>query len=235
MAPRALSLDLDDTLWPIAPVIEHAEQALHQWLLQRHPDVAARYAPPVMRGLRDRITAQCPEIAHDFSAQRRLSLVHALRACGHDAAEAEQHAAAAFEIFIAARHRVACYPEVPQALKRLAALLPLASLSNGNADLARIGLDTLIPVRISARSTRLMKPDARIFEHLCRQLGCAPSEVMHVGDDPELDVAGARAAGLQVAWLNREQRRWPGPGPQPQRVFADLDQLADWIEHAVNA
>mgnify|MGYP003353772201 CR=1 FL=1 len=30
--PRALTLDLDDTLWPVWPAIERAEAVLHDWL-----------------------------------------------------------------------------------------------------------------------------------------------------------------------------------------------------------
>ena len=228
---RALSLDLDDTLWPVAPVIEDAETQLHGWLSAHLPAVAAAWPPPAMRGLRERIARHCPEIAHDFSAQRRLSLAHAMRACAED----EAHAETAFEVFFAARNRVRCYPDAPLALARLSALLPLASLSNGNADLARIGLSAHFSVRIAAREAGVAKPDARIFTLLCRRLDCPPQQVLHVGDDPLLDVDGARAAGLRAAWLNRDGRAWAGPGPAPELVFADLGELADWCEQHLAA
>ena len=221
---RALSLDLDDTLWPIEPVIAAAEASLHDWLHAHVPAVAAAWPPPAMRELRTRIARHCPEIAHDFSAQRRLSLAHALRSCGADEAQAEP----AFEAFFSARNRVVFYDDALPALTRLAALLPLASLSNGNADLARIGIDAHFTAQISAREMGVAKPDARIFTALCQRLGCAPAQVLHVGDDPLLDVAGARDAGLQAAWLNRTASVWPGPGPMPALVFRDLGELADW-------
>jgi len=228
---RALSLDLDDTLWPIEPAIAAAEATLHDWLLARLPAVAAAWPPPAMRELRARIARHCPEIAHDFSAQRRLSLAHALRACGSDEAQAEP----AFEVFFCARNRVALYEDALPALTRLSALLPLASLSNGNADLARIGIDAHFAVQVSAREAGVAKPDARIFSALCQRLHCAPAQVLHVGDDPLLDVAGARDAGLQAAWLNRAGGDWPGPGAAPALVFRDLGELADWCAARLGA
>ena len=230
-APSALSLDLDDTLWPVAPAIAQAEQCLHRWFEDHLPAVAAAWPPPALRALRERIALHCPELAHDFTAQRRLALAHALRASGAD----ETHAGAAFEVFFAARNAVRCYPDVPAALVRLSARLPLASLSNGNADLVRIGLGAHFSVRVAAREAGVAKPDARIFMLLCRRLDCPPQQVLHVGDDPLLDVDGARAAGLRAAWLNRDGRAWAGPGPAPELVFTDLGELADWCEQHLAA
>ena len=225
-APSALSLDLDDTLWPVAPAIAQAEQCLHRWFEDHLPAVAAAWPPPALRALRERIALHCPELAHDFTAQRRLALAHALRASGAD----ETHAGAAFEVFFAARNAVCCYPDVPAALVRLSARLPLASLSNGNADLGRVGLAAHFRVCVTAREVGALKPDARIFIALCRRLHCAPAQVLHAGDDPVLDVEGARQVGLRAAWINREGRAWPGPGPAPELVFADLQALAAWCE-----
>ena len=37
---QAITLDLDDTLWPVWPTIQHAEQTLHDWLLVHAPQTA---------------------------------------------------------------------------------------------------------------------------------------------------------------------------------------------------
>ena len=100
--PRAISLDLDDTLWPIWPVIEKAEQALHDFLCERCPRTAAAFPIPRMRELRERIAAEHPQFAHDFTHQRKLSLAHALREAGED----ELHVEDAFTAFYAARNRI---------------------------------------------------------------------------------------------------------------------------------
>src|SRR5258706_4870913 len=130
---RALTLDLDDTLWPIAPAIEGAEAALHRWLSGHAPATAARFDVAGLRERRDEVARRHPAMAHDFSAVRRESLRLALLESGDDEALAD----AAFAVFFAARHELAFYPEVADALQRLAARYPLLALSNGNADIGR--------------------------------------------------------------------------------------------------
>jgi putative hydrolase of the HAD superfamily len=46
--------------------------------------------------------------------------------------------------------------------------------------------------------TRVRKPDPAIFLGALRALGAEPEHAIHVGDDPVLDVGGARAAGMRV-------------------------------------
>lgn len=226
----ALSLDLDDTLWPIAPVIERAERALDAFLHAHCPAVAEAFPVPAMRALRDRVAAEHPELAHDFSAQRRLSLAQAFAACGHaDAALVD----AAYDAYFEARNAVEPYPDALPALQRLAARLPLASVSNGNADLERIGLAHHFRARVSAREHGVGKPAPSIFRSACAALEVPPECVLHVGDDPLLDVAGARAAGLRCAWLNRDGRDWDHDGVVPDLTIPDLAALADWCERHV--
>ncbi len=225
-APRAITLDLDDTLWPIAPVIERAEIALHDWMRAHAPNAAARYPIATMRALRDAIALANPHLSHDFTAQRKLSLTHALADSGH-AAELVDAAFAAFHV---ARNRVELYPDVDAALDRLALHAPLAALTNGNADLVQIGLQHRFAFVLGAREHGSAKPDAGIFHAACSRLGVMPQETLHVGDDPELDVVGAARAGLRTCWINRRAETWTHADVRPDLVFDDLGALADWLD-----
>ncbi len=227
-APKAISLDLDDTLWPIWPVIERAEAALHEFLLERCPRTATRYPIAAMRQLREEIAAAHPQYAHDFTHQRKLSLAHALRTAGDD----EEHVEDAFTAFYAARNAIEFYPDALPALERLAARWPLAALTNGNADLQRIGIADRFQVFVAARDTGHAKPDAPIFHATCERLGLQPGEVLHVGDDPLLDVVGAQGAGMIACWLNRRGERWPEQFAPPDLEFTTLSGLADWLDAA---
>lgn len=200
MTVRALTLDLDDTLWPIEPVIRNAEQAAQDWLARHAPATAARFDIAAMRAWRAEIARRHPELAHDLSQLRRLSIAQALQAAGDDPALAEP----AFEVFFAERQRVTFYADVPAALDRLAARYPLLALSNGNAELAATGLARWFVGSVSAREAGLAKPDARIFALACARIGFEPARVLHVGDHLEMDVVGARDAGLHTAWVRRD-------------------------------
>lgn len=227
MKIAAITLDLDDTLWPIAPVMERADQALHAWLHAHCPEVAMALPVPAMRALRDEVFASHPELGHDYTAMRLICLRRALLPHGYG----EREVAQAFEAFYAARNDVELYPEVGDALERLARRAPLVSLTNGNACLDRVGLAHLFRAQITARGFGAAKPDPGIFHAACALAGSAPDETLHVGDHPEQDVLGALGAGLQAAWLDRHGSGWTLAGTPP-RTFNCLRELADFVEAA---
>lgn len=227
MPIRALTLDLDDTLWPVLPALERADQAVDAWLRQHHPEVARAWPIAAMRELRMQVAAERLDLAHDFTRQRQLTLQQAFAACGVDDAPVQ----ALWEIYFAARNRVELYPDSLPALERIAARWPLASLTNGNADLERIGIHAHFAHHVCARDSGVAKPDPRIFLAAAARLGVAPRQVLHVGDDPAMDIAGARDAGLRTAWINRDGRPWPDElGPPPELDLRDLTELADWLD-----
>ncbi len=225
---HAITLDLDDTLWPFAPIGARVEQTLHQWLLRHCPRTAEQFPIEAMRRLRESVFAQNPQLSHDFSALRRLSIVRAMELSGDDPAQAD----AAFETFYAERNRVEFYDDALPALQRLSARVPLAAISNGNADLARIGVAQHFVFQLGAREHGAAKPAASIFHAACSQLALAPHHVLHVGDHADMDVVGAHRAGLRTCWLNREGERWPHADVRPDLEFTTLAALADWLDTA---
>jgi putative hydrolase of the HAD superfamily len=219
--PQVLSFDLDDTLWPVGPVILRAERELYDWLRARYPAAAQGHSIESMRALRAGVAARFPERGHDLTFLRRRALAEQFLAAGHAEAAADE----AFEVFFAARNRVECYPDVLPALERLRSRYRLFALSNGNADLARCGLADLFEGHVTARTAGVAKPDARIFAALLRAAGVAAHEVLHVGDDPHADVIGAERAGLRSVWINRAARVWPSEFAAPSRTASSLAEL----------
>ncbi len=222
---RAITLDLDDTLWPVWPAIERAEAGLQRFLETHAPATARRFDTLALRQLREEVSADHPEYGHDFTWLRRTSIARALRLAGEDPALADP----AFEAFFAHRQQVDLFPEVPQALAQLARRGPVLALTNGNADVHRVGLGAHFTGSLSAREFGRGKPAPDFFHAACERLGCAPDEVLHVGDDWALDIEGAHAAGLASVWIHR-----PGhPGKpaaaraQPWLTVPDLAALVE--------
>ena len=222
---QALSLDLDDTLWPVAPVIQRADAAMKAWLHQQAPATMAMHDGASLRALRAAVALDRPDWLHDLGAMRRETIRRALRSAGDDPALAEP----AFEVFFAERQRVDLYDDVLPALERLAARWPIVALSNGNADVQRVpGLGRFFQAALSAHELGLAKPTPAAFLQACRRVAAEPACTLHIGDDVALDVDGALDAGLQAAWLRR-----PGLGGEaaprgaPQHVVATLTELAD--------
>ncbi|MGA2709710.1 MAG: HAD family hydrolase [Steroidobacteraceae bacterium] len=220
-SPRILSFDLDDTLWPVGPVIAQAERELFLWLRELYPEAVREHSIESMRELRARVADQFPQHGHDLTFLRRQALAEQFIAAGHDESLADR----ALEVFFAARNRVEFYPDVRPTLRRLRDRYRLFALSNGNADLERCGIAELFDGHITARAAGAAKPDTRIFAMLLAEAGVAAHEVLHIGDDPLADVVGARRAGLQSVWLNRDAREWPSQYAPPPRIVTTLSEL----------
>ncbi|MBS7807885.1 HAD-IA family hydrolase [Variovorax sp. PCZ-1] len=223
---RAISFDLDDTLWPIWPVIERAEKVLLAWLGEHAPMTAALFASPTaLREIReymhDVVVKKKPEIAHDLAAIRKESIRLALYRAGDDPLLADP----AFDVFFAERNRVEYYEDALPALKILAQHYPLISLSNGNAQLDRVGIAHYFKAAVSATGFGVAKPDVKIFLEAARVAGVPPEQVLHVGDDAALDVIGALGAGMQAVWLNRQDKLWPHDSIQPTLEITSLTEL----------
>jgi 2-haloalkanoic acid dehalogenase type II len=222
ITPRVISLDLDDTLWPVAPVIAAAEAALLSWLREHHPRAVLGLTVESMRESRAGVAERFPQRSHDLTFLRRQALAEMFAAAGYPGGHAADDA---FEIFLSERNRVEFYADVRPALERLRAKYRLFALSNGNADLERCGISDLFDGHITASAAGAAKPDARIFAHLLRAAGVQPIEALHVGDDPLADVIGATQAGMQAVWLNRDARTWPEQFAPPARTITTLADM----------
>jgi len=222
---QAITLDLDDTLWPMAPTLRRAEAQLQGWLRQHAPATVAAHDKAAWLALRRSVVADRPDWAHDLSALRQETIRRALLAAGDDPALAVP----AFAVFFDARQQVQLFDDVLPALARLAARWPIVALTNGNADVHRVpGLGRHFHAALSARDLGLAKPAPAVFAAACRRAGAAPAATLHIGDDPALDVDGALAAGLQAAWVRRPAGPDNGtPAGQAHHVVADLTELAD--------
>lgn len=222
---RAITIDLDDTLWPIWPTIERAEKALHDWLNENAPMTAALFAnPAALREIRAEMTNSRPDLKHDMSALRRESIRMALYRAGEDPLKAEP----AFEVFFAERQRVTLFEDALPALEYLAGRFPMVALSNGNADLQRIGLGHLFRASVHAREFGVGKPDPRIFHAAAGAVDTLADNVLHIGDDATLDALGALNAGMQAAWLNRSDALWPHE-QEPHVTLTHLGELRELL------
>ncbi len=220
--PRVISLDLDDTLWAIAPVIDAAEAALLAWLREHHPRAVHDHDADSMRQMRARVAERFPDQSHDMTFLRRRALAEHF---AHAGADVEAAVDAAMEVFLSERNRVRLYDDVRPTLERLRTRHRLFALSNGNADLRRCGIADLFDGHVTASAAGAAKPDPRIFAHLLREAGVGAAEVLHIGDDPLADVVGATQAGMQAIWLNRESRAWPADFARPPRTISTLAEI----------
>jgi len=218
---RAVSLDLDDTLWETGPVIRRAEEELFRWLARHYPRMVRGKTPESLHREAKAFSAAHSEIRHDRSELRRRFL----RRLALESAYADDFVESAFRVFWEARNRLVVFDDVIPTLERLAARYPLVAITNGNADIGRAGLGHLFRASISSEAAGVAKPDPEIFRQAVERVGVEASHLVHVGDDPEHDVAGARRAGAWSVWVEPGDREWPLKGARPHAVIRRVGEL----------
>jgi putative hydrolase of the HAD superfamily len=214
MRLRGVLLDLDDTL------LDHhgaVGEALASWL----PTLGVPVTPAT-RVLWDDLTETHLQAWRErritYREQRRRRLRDFLPAVGLRYAESDLDTI--FEGFLHAYESAwRPFPDVPAALAAVtAAGLRVAVLTNGtteqqNRKLRRTGLAGLVGPVWTVDELGVAKPDPEVFRRACARWELPPATVLSVGDNYELDVLAARAAGLQAAHLDRRHR-----GPDGERV-----------------
>jgi len=218
---RAITLDLDDTLWAIQPVIVRAEKALYAWLQENYPRITERFSPQDLVQMREDIVTEYRDKGHDFTFLRRRVLGQVGAAAGYGEAPVD----GAMALFSAYRNDVELFPEVRPALSALGEKYRLIAVTNGNANLDTIGIRDLFDGVVSASSAGAAKPAREIFDVAAKAGGAANHETLHVGDHPEADVVGASEAGLKSVWVNRHGADWPDHLRRPDGIVKDVGEL----------
>jgi 2-haloalkanoic acid dehalogenase type II len=129
------------------------------------------------------------------------------------------------DLFFQVTTKVELYPE---ALAVLNALGHVRSAIVSYADHEHLAAwNFTLPVQfiLISETVRAYKPHPLVFQRALEQLGLPAHDVLHVGDSDVDDVKGAKAAGLRVAWVNRDGRSRHPDVPQPDFEIPDLTGL----------
>ncbi|WES64985.1 HAD family hydrolase [Microbacter sp. GSS18] len=124
--------------------------------------------------------------------------------------------------------------DVLAALRERGLLLGL--ITNGASDLQRAkiraaGIEDAFDTVLVSGELGVLKPTEEIFQQGLRRLDVAASEALHVGDNLESDVAGARGAGLRAVWVDRRCTRHVVPGASmADAIVSDLNGLLPLLE-----
>ncbi|MHC4221620.1 MAG: HAD family hydrolase, partial [Planctomycetota bacterium] len=204
------------------PTINYAEETLYQWLEQNFPQITDRYSTEDMIGMRKQLMSEDELFAIDLSLMRCALLKQLAEEAGYDPKEVSE---GGFEVFYEARQQVSFYDDVLPCLQRLKLKFRLGAISNGNANVEKVGLGHLIEHSVSASEAKVAKPNKLIFEELVERFGVVADQVLYVGDHPEFDVIGPQDAGLQAIWINRENNVWPEHLQQPRYQISNLHEL----------
>lgn len=144
--------------------------------------------------------------------------------------EGLDHATAREAMLAALRFRA--FDDAEPALTGLRARgVQLVAVSNWDASLPSVleetGLAPRLDGAVSSAVIGAAKPDPAVFDAALAAAGCGPHEAFHVGDSPDGDVEGARAAGIRTALLDRHGALGDPPPGVPK--IGSLAELASVI------
>ncbi len=197
--PKVLTVDLDDTLYDNAPVIDFAERYIRRRIGSLYFGGSPLDRETYQRTRRAVLAAR-PELADDVSLLRFRVYLELLREAVPAAEERERAAGELLRDFIGVRSRMRVSRETLDVLADLRKKYPLIGLSNGNADMNLAGCGEFFDEVIRARAGLPRKPAPDMFRLAARRAGADVSELCHIGDDGYTDVLGAVNAGALCVW-----------------------------------
>ncbi|WP_252108128.1 MULTISPECIES: HAD family hydrolase [unclassified Halomonas] len=222
---KAITFDLDDTLWDNHGVMLKTEQGHYQWLLSALNEWRSKRDETALAieqeaGLADYLAKRqalakaTPARRGDFTWLRLRALEAQLEESGLDRSAAILWAAAAMNEFHRLRVQVTPHPEAFELLEALGQRFHLAAITNGNIHLRRQPLAAYFPIAVAAGELFTPKPDPSAFLNVLERLNVAPECAMHVGDSWEEDVLPASRLGMHAVWIAGEADR-----ELPSRVY----------------
>lgn len=223
---KVLSFDLDDTLWPCYPTIKRAEKKLYQWLSENQPAITKQYSAEQLREKRKLLLEQQPELAHNLSLLR----IKSFEQLAEELNLTDNWFQIAFNIFYEARQQVTLFDDVQPVLDQLKNNFQLVSLTNGNADADKTGIAHWFDYSLNSIQVGKLKSEPEMYQQVHSLANIEPYEMVHIGDDPINDIAGAKLAGCLAIWLNRTNKSWELDHVQPDAEITTLHELSDILQ-----
>lgn len=199
---KVITFDLDDTLWAVQPVIDVANQVLYDWLQQHAGNYTQQFPKEYFAELQKLTHERHPERSYSVTAVRQTMIEIGLTQAGYSGETLNRLCEDAFEVFLQARNNVDYFTHALPMIEKLHGDFVLGAITNGNADIARVGLDQYFDFSFSADLIGVGKPATDIFDAMLKHVKCQPQEVLHIGDSLEHDIVGANDAGLHSLWVN---------------------------------
>ena len=203
MQISTISFDGDMTLWNFHKVMRHSlKQTLAELQKQVPTPRALKLTVDEMIAIREQLAEEVKGEIWSLLEIRRRAFERTLEHVGNPDKDLAAHLDAIYR-----KHRfedIELYPDVIPTFDALAPHFKLGLLSNGNTYPERCGLEGRFAFVVFSQDVQVEKPDPKIFQITAERAGCELSQILHVGDSLENDVAGAKNVGAPSVWLNRE-------------------------------
>lgn len=224
---KAISFDLDDTLYSNGPIMKVTGQAMIDFFSERL-ETQQLCDINFWQPFKQQALAEQPELIHDVGLVREKTYFLGATAMGLNAQQAQLLTDDAMACFNHHRSNFTVPSKSIALLAKLAEKFPLISISNGNVDTKNIGIDHFFTHIYHANLANKHKPHATMFNRCSQAMNLAPHHILHVGDCGIADIQGAMLAGFQSAWLPKYQVGRPLK-ILPHLELSDIEQLTNLL------
>ncbi|TEW53169.1 HAD family hydrolase [Psychromonas sp. RZ22] len=221
---KAISFDLDDTLYDNRPIIIKAELDFINYLNTTYPEL--EQLDVRKWGLyKDLLVKEAPALQHDVSLWRKEILKRVMVVYGIPMVNAIKYSEIALQKFLELRSDFSVPQKSIKVLEELALHYPIIAITNGNVDVKQIGLHNKFKCVLKAENGLNSKPHLDLFQQAALQLNIQVSDILHVGDHLISDVYGAQNNNAQAVWFNPHKVNLDGAKLLPSIEIPDLQEL----------
>ena len=225
---KAISFDLDDTLYDNHPIIKKAEEKFLVYLNQTYPELSELDARQWAL-YKNHLAREFPHLLEDVSLWRLEILKRIMTIYGIAEYKAIEYAQTAFAEFLRLRSDFTVPAESLILLEKLSKKVPVIAITNGNVDEKQIGLHDKFEFILKAGGGFKAKPQADLFIEAAQRLKIQVSDILHIGDHLISDVYGAQNNGAQAVWFNESKQSLNGARLLPTVEITQLGQLYSLI------
>lgn len=225
---KAISFDLDDTLYDNHPIIKKAESDFLLHLNKTHSELSELTQHQWLL-YKSHLAQEDPALKEDVSLWRLAILKRIMVIYGIPEYKAIEYAKQAFNTFLQLRSNFLVPQESIKLLEKLALSYPVIAITNGNVDEKQIGLHDKFKFILKAGNGLKAKPQNDLFIEAANRLNIEVSEILHIGDHLISDIFGAQNSGAQAIWFNPHKQALNEAKLLPTVEINCLDQLYSLI------
>ena len=203
-----ITFDLDDTFWDIRSTIINAENNSRKWAEDRIGKKIEWGTFEDFMKIRSELVKKDPSLEYDLGMLRKKTIAHHTKKFFKETKDLNEFIEDAYFFFLEQRHKVTFYDDVIAVLEELSAEYKLGVLTNGNADVNKLGIGHLFDFSISSMDVKSNKPDRAHFVKAHELSQVDFKNTLHVGDHPVNDIVGARELGINTMWFNLNNLNW---------------------------
>ena len=205
---KLITFDLDDTFWDIKSTIINAEINSRKWIEDRIKKKIEWGTFDDFLEIRNELIKENPSLDYDLGLLRKKMISYHTQKYFKNQKDLDEFIEEAYMFFLEERHKVEFFDGVIPVLEKLSLNYKLGVLTNGNADIKKLGIDHMFDFSVSSMDVKSNKPDQGHFIRAKELSQINFHNTLHVGDHPVNDVYGARELGINVMWFNLNNLVW---------------------------